>query len=315
MGVAATRFAGKVLRNASFAGLAVLAGARCAWGAAPDATAPDNSPAIPAGAPAASPPDKSGFTLFDPTPDAELRSLSTDRPNKSTSPHTVDAGHFQVETDLFGGLEDGYDASRTRTREFFTADPVLKLGLTNFADIEVALGGYQNDQVKNRTTGSTANFDGFGDVTLRVKVNILGNDAGPVALAVEPFFKVPTATRGLGNGVGEFGLTIPLQVTLPYNVTALFVTEFDDFKNEDNTGRHAGYTNLLNLSYPVTQSFTVAAEVWSQVQSTDVPSQYTLDLSLAYQLGANTQFDVATYVGLNKAAPNLVAYAGISRRF
>jgi hypothetical protein len=45
-------------------------------------------------------PNKSGYTLFDPTPDADLRSFNTDRPPKANSPYTVDAGHFQYETDI-----------------------------------------------------------------------------------------------------------------------------------------------------------------------------------------------------------------------
>ena len=65
-------------------------------------------PALAQEAPAAAsapPPDKSGFTLFDPTPSADLRALCTDRPTKSASPCTVDAGHFQIESDLVGPRE------------------------------------------------------------------------------------------------------------------------------------------------------------------------------------------------------------------
>ncbi len=266
-------------------------------------------------APAAPAPDKSGYTMFNPTPNSALRSFSTDRPDKSTSPFTVDAGHFQYETDLLGGLYDAYAASRTRTREFFTGDPVLKLGVTNFADVEIALGGYQNYRVKDRTANSTSNFDGFGDVTVRAKVNVLGNDGGAWAVAIVPYFKIPTATRGLGNGAGEFGVTIPVQYALPFNVTALVVTEFDDFKNLTDTGRHAGYTNLINLSRPIAPKLTASVEVWSSVQTNHVASQYTLDLALAYALGPNTQIDTATYIGLNKAAPDVVAYVGLSQRF
>ncbi len=294
------------LRTPSLAGGMLLAVATAAMA--------DDAAPSPAATPAPTP-DKSGYTLFNPTPTSALRGFSTDRPNKSTSPYTVDAGHFQYETDLLGGLYDGYNTTHTRTREFFTGDPVLKLGITNFADVEVALGGYQNYRVKDRSANSTSNYDGFGDVTLRVKANILGNDGGRVAIAIDPFFKVPTATRGLGNGVGEFGVTVPIQVTLPYNLTALFVTEYDDFKNVDNTGRHAGFTNLLNVSYPVTPKLTADVEIWNQVQSAHVPTQTTLDLALAYMLGPNTQLDTATYIGLNKASPDFVAYVGLSQRF
>ena len=260
-------------------------------------------------------PDKSGYTLLNPTPDAALRALATDRPDKSTTPYTVDAGHFQFETDLFGVSYDGYSPAGTRTREFFTADPVLKLGVTNFADVEVALGGYQNYHVQSRDGAPAQSFDGFGDVLLRTKVNLLGNDGGKLVVAVEPFFKVPTATRGLGNGAGEFGLTVPVQYPLPYRWTLLAVTEFDDFKNPLDTGRHAGFTNLINLSRPLTAKLSVEVEFWSQVQAAHVASQYTLDLALQYLLSPNTQIDGATYLGLNKAAPDFVGYIGLSQRF
>ena len=49
---------------------------------------------------AAPAPDKSAYDLFNPTPDALMRSFSTDRPPKANSPYTVDAGHFQYETDI-----------------------------------------------------------------------------------------------------------------------------------------------------------------------------------------------------------------------
>ncbi len=44
--------------------------------------------------------DKSHFNLFNPTPRELMRELSTDRPDKTESPYTVDAGRVQVELDL-----------------------------------------------------------------------------------------------------------------------------------------------------------------------------------------------------------------------
>ena len=169
--------------------------------------------------------------------------------------------------------------------------------------------------MQSRGGAPAQSFDGFGDVLLRTKLNLLGNDGGKLVVAVEPFFKVPTATRGLGNGAGEFGLTIPVQYPLPYQVVLLVVTEFDDFRNLFNTGRHAGFTNLINLSYPIVGKLSGELEFWSQVQAAHVPSQYTLDLALQYLLGPNTQLDGATYIGLNKAAPDIVGYVGLSQRF
>jgi len=69
-------------------------------------------------------PDKSGYTLFNPTPDADLRSLCTDRPTKSTSPCTVDAGHWQVESDVYNYTVQT-DAGVTTTTQLFT-NPTLR---------------------------------------------------------------------------------------------------------------------------------------------------------------------------------------------
>lgn len=260
-------------------------------------------------------PDKGGYTLFDPTPDAAMRAFSTDRPNKSNSPFTVDAGHVQYETDLVGVLTNGYAGSRTSTRTLFTADPVFKLGITNTVDLELALGGYQDSRTKRREAGPVTVADGYGDTVLRAKVNVWGNDGGETAFAVIPYVKIPTASRGLGNNQVEGGLIAPLQVSLPYKLTAVFETELDVLKNGADGGKHLGVTNLVNLSYPVTETLTASAELFSQLQGASTPSIYTADVAVAYLLGPNTQVDGAIYAGLNKAAPDMVAYIGLSQRF
>ena len=47
------------------------------------------------------PVDKSQYNLFNPVPDDAMRGMDTDRPNVTNTPHTVDAGHVQVETGLY----------------------------------------------------------------------------------------------------------------------------------------------------------------------------------------------------------------------
>src|SRR6202789_353616 len=70
-------------------------------------------------------PDKSNFTLFNPTPIDDLRSLCTDRPTKSTGPCTVDAGHWQVESDVFNLTYDTSGGADTTTVLY--TNPTLKL--------------------------------------------------------------------------------------------------------------------------------------------------------------------------------------------
>ena len=64
-------------------GLVVMLAATVGSGAAEVSPAAD----------ATRPPDKSGYTLFQPVPRELMREMSTDRPDQTESAYTVDAGH------------------------------------------------------------------------------------------------------------------------------------------------------------------------------------------------------------------------------
>ena len=55
------------------------------------------------------------YWLLYPTPPDQMRSFSTDRPTKSNVPYTVDAGHFQYETDLVNYTHQVIGSTRTDT--------------------------------------------------------------------------------------------------------------------------------------------------------------------------------------------------------
>ncbi len=62
--------------------------------------------------------DKSLYTLPIRRPTGLLRDLSTDRPDMTESPFTVDAGRVQVETNLFGYARSHPEADGTVTSAF-----------------------------------------------------------------------------------------------------------------------------------------------------------------------------------------------------
>ena len=135
--------------------------------------------------------DKHDYALFNPTPDADLRSFYTDRPPKANSPYTVDAGHFQYETDVavFGyGHTDG-----VKTQDWTVFDPSLKLGSTNTIDVELQITPYES--VVTKSAASTTSVAGFGDTFARLKINVLGDDYGAVAVALLPYVKLPTRKK------------------------------------------------------------------------------------------------------------------------
>ena len=158
---------------------------------------------------APSPPvDKSGYSLFNPVPDDKLRDFSPDRPGKAHSATTVDAGHFQIETDFLNYTFDPGSGSNPTTRSYSIGTPVFKVGITNSIDFEVATALFNHLQ---QTGGSSPPFvaNGFGDTAIGAKVNVFGNDSGDQSLAILPFVKLPTAASGIGNGYTESTLNIP----------------------------------------------------------------------------------------------------------
>ena len=87
-------------------------------------------------------------------------------------------------------------------------------------------------------------------------------------------------------------------------------------KNVNDAGHHFNFTQLINLSHPITPKLTAYGELYSTI-GTDKrsPAVYTADFALAYLITDTLQVDVGTNIGLNHAAPNLQAYTGISQRF
>ena len=292
----------RILIAASLAAAIPAVSARAQQGPAPQADTP---------APA---PDKSGYTVFNPTPDSALRSFNTDRPTKSNSPVTVDAGHVQYESDLFNYTHSNVGGVSTRLYTAF--DPVLKVGLTNWADFEVQFTGYNWQSTHDPRTGVRL-FDsrGAGDVYIRPKFNLFGNEGG-VAAALIPYVKFPTAARGIGNGHTEGGVIAPISIPAPFGFTVLVMPEVDVLKNAADAGHHFSFTQLINLSHPIGPKLTVYGEFYSAIGTDNrTPPVYTLDAALAYAVTDTLQLDVGTNVGLNRAAPNLQVYTGIAQRF
>jgi hypothetical protein len=257
-------------------------------------------------------PDKSAYTLFNPTPDDDLRSFNTDRPPKANSPYTVDAGHFQYETDIavFGYGNTG----GVKTEDWTMVDPTLKLGLTNTIDAELQITPYQSTVTKS--AGNTTSVSGVGDTVARLKINVLGDDHGAVAIALLPYVKLPTAQSGLGNGSVEGGLILPISWSAPGGFTVIVMPEGDYLKDTAGSGYHVAFDFLINVSHPLDKRWTFYTEIFtSQSFQSQGKPLYTLDAALTYALTPNLQFDFGGNFSLNDVAPRTQIYAGLSQRF
>jgi Putative MetA-pathway of phenol degradation len=298
-------------RAAKWAGLVISFTALSCSARADDATTPN------ATTPIAGVPDKSGYNLFNPTPDDEMRKFTPDRPTKGFSVRTVDAGHIELESDFVSYTYSRYLGITTHSFEAF--DPNLKIGITNWADFEIQFNGLQSQQsFDSATAARVAHGTGFGDVFLRTKINLFGNDSGPMGLAIIPYVKVPSSVPVISNGAVEGGLIVPFALRLPQDYIVTLETEVDELKNADDSHRYTNFVNLIGVSHPLPgiEGANAMVELFSSA-GTDpaTPPIYTFDAGMNFRLDKHTILDVGLNLGLNKAAPKAQIYSGISVRF
>lgn len=274
-------------------------------------------PALPACA-AAEPVDKSGYNLFAPVPAEHLRELSTDRPDKTESPYTVDAGHFQLEADLvnFSRDRDRSGGANTTVEAWAVAPINFKVGLANNIDLQTVIETYNDVTTKDHLTATTLRQSGFGDITTRLKVNLWGNDGGSTAFAMMPFVKFPTSQDGIGNNSVEGGLILPLAVELPAGFGLGLMTELDINRNEANAGHHAEFINSLTVSHDLVGKLGGYVEFFSAVSAeSDAEWIGTVDVGLTYGLTDNIQLDAGINFGVTDAADDYNPFIGVSFRY
>ncbi len=233
--------------------------------------------------------------------EAPLRPLSTDRPDVTESPNTVDAGHFQIEAELARVTRDadltGYGFGHTN----------LKLGLTQFWDVQVVVESVVGVE-------ASEGYDwGFGDVTLRTKLNLFGNDAGP-ALALMPWTKFPTA-GSRGNEQFEGGLMLPLGTDLPWDFEAGLMVEGDWMANEAGDDHHWELLTSATVGHTLVGPLSAFAEGFG-VYSTEPHATYALsvDFGFTYDIDGWLQPDAGVAIGLTDAAEDCSAFAGLSMK-
>jgi hypothetical protein len=259
-------------------------------------------------------PDKNQYWLLNPVPTDQMRSFNTDRPTKSNVPYTVDAGHFQYETDLVNFTHQVTGSVHTNT--IFVPNPTFKVGVTNNADLEVNVP-IAGVQTFSSSPGPSSTIWGIGDTFVRAKVNLWGNDGGSSAAALIPYVKAPSAPLGIGNGAEEEGLIAPVAFSLPNNFTLLLVPEIDALKDSADDGRHTNFIFDVNLSREVIKNVTAYVEFWADYNDDPVikATELSFDTALAWTIFSNVQLDVGANFGLNSVTPAIQIYAGLSQRF
>ncbi|MEO5959067.1 MAG: transporter, partial [Opitutaceae bacterium] len=186
----------------------------------------------------------------------------------------------------------------------------VRLGLTHWTEVGIFISPYVRSTAT--ATGWRERSSGFGDVTLRGKFNIAGNDGGGFAWGLMADLKLPTAAAGLGNDKYEGALTLPVAFELGGGWGGGAMTSVEMIYT--GAGRHrAVWSNTLTVGRDLSENVGGYVELTSSAG--DGTHIATCNAGLTRALGANAQLDCGINVGISRAAPDLQLFAGISRRF
>jgi outer membrane putative beta-barrel porin/alpha-amylase len=261
--------------------------------------------------------DKSAYTLFNPTPAACLREFDPDRPDVTDSPFTVDAGHVQFESSLFGYALSRSDQQGIVTEEFDILDTNIRLGITNYAEIDLDVPPLDIEHTRFPISRFDTLRSGPGPLELQVKFNFYGNDSfekpGSTALGFIPRLDIPTV---IGRDHVEGGVAVPFAIKLSEKAELEMMTEYDFVHNEEGSAYHVEYLNSASLSYDWTERLSTYYEVATLFGTQDpLGGIVTLDTGVLYKFGHDWQFDVGGNFGVTRASDRVDATVGLSKRF
>lgn len=248
------------------------------------------------------------YSLFNPVPKDSLRGLETDRPDVTESPKTVDAGHFQIETDVFRTTRNKTNGIKTIENNYNLAN--LKLGLTANTDIQLIVASYVTTQEKS-LTGIKQQNGGFGDLTIRLKQNLWGNaEDSKTALALLPYVTLPT---GQQSDAIEGGITIPFSVHLSENYHLGTQAQIDVIKS-DGKGYHASVLQSLALCRMLSTKLETFVEGFYNYDLQTKKFDFSVNGGASYLVTENLKFDAGINIGLTKNTDK-VYFIGFSFRY
>ncbi len=270
---------------------------------------------------AAQTPDKTGYTLFNPVLDDQLRDMDTDRPNATNTPHTVGAGHLQIET---GFLDDTYMRDRSqggdvRNNALTLGRINLRLGVLNNLEINATVDSFDVSSTTDHATGQITRQHGFGDMGIGAKLNLWGDDGADdiwsTGFAIQPQLSIPTAQAGLGSGHPEFSIATPLLIIMPAGFHLGLQAVASRQRNGANTAYVTGWQGSASIDR-VFGTFDIYLEYWVQPGiEAHAETQSSVDIGFTYPLTPNLVLDTGLNFGLSRHVHSIEFTTGASVRF
>ena len=237
-----------------------------------------------------------------------LRELEADRPDATESPRTVDAGHFQIEASVVGYSRDKNEG--VKFEGWVWGETNVKYGINDSMDLQLVIAPYVHEATRDR--GQKEVNEGFGDLMLRLKWNMWGNDEGETAFALFPYVKIPTGTD-VSNDEWEGGIIFPWAMNLCDGVGIGLQAEVAYVWDEDERDYDMDFLHTAVVGFDVTDRLGVYLE-YLGIAGDHAYEAYASS-GVTWAVTDLFQWDAGLVLGMNDEAEDLNTFTGFTVKF
>ncbi|WP_345950685.1 MULTISPECIES: transporter [unclassified Mucilaginibacter] len=243
---------------------------------------------------------RKSYSIFKPMPkQLEREEMETDRPNVTETPHTVDAGHFQYETDLVKLTRETTEESKQR--RWLVNQANLKFGLLKNTALQVIVQSYGKETNTELIGGDKETMSGFGNITVRLKQCLFNNYEGTFSMALMPYVKFPT-NRYSDQQKYEEGLLVPMLIKLPHDWKIGLQVEGDYMNDEDEQARHAELLQSFVISHVLFKKLEVFGETFYTYNFKEHKMNNFINTALELEITPDFKVDAGLNYGIQKSA-------------
>ena len=238
--------------------------------------------------------------------------LVTDRPTQGVSPIVVPKGSFQVEA--------GYKYSRLEldnadVDQHAAPDLLLRYGAGERFELRLFSTGWVTTEVD--TESSTETETEFSDITVGAKIELVPQRGRVSKLSLLTDVSFPTSSGSSGNDyvipkvllIGGYELSD--RYSLTYNIGPSLVT----FKEDDERETRWDLNYALAFAALTRPSINLFAELYGNVREGSLPETHNAQVGITVRVAPKLQLDARLGAGLNSAAPDWIAGAGLAFQF
>lgn len=263
--------------------------------------------------------DKRSYSLWNPTPDALLRDMTTDRPDITEVPFTIDAGRVQIESNVLGYARSRPDGDGVVSNAYEIVNSNIRIGLTHNTEASIIFQPYGLQ--RSLTSDGLVRSSGTGALLLRGKFNLWGNDTfekpGSTALALLPYISVPSdRTNGISPETVSGGLQTFFAIKFDGGFSLGINAGLHAIRNPADSAYHSESSGSASLGYEWTPEFTTYGEVAVRLGTRDPLGDIAIvGGGMSYKIRRNIQIDGGINFGVTRAADRINPFLGLTVRF